>query len=280
MPRRDDDFNRDLIGVGAGSVAAGLIGAFAVDASPPNTAIATASGARSQLTNIIAAVVVLVVRAGRPPPARPPAAGDAGSHAGVHRHQAVPGGELRAIFRFDRIEFALAGRTLLVVALVGIEQGVVLAMILSLADRTRRSARPRDAILGREPGTDHWIPVDIGRPTEQVPGVLVYLVYAPLWYGNADYIRLRICHLVDAASGPVHAVIFDADGMSDIDYTGLQALRDLVTELGQQGVTIAIARASHLVHHDLKHGAFLQQLGPDHLFPSVDEAVTALEHRR
>ena len=136
--------------------------------------------------------------------------------------------ELRTILRFDRLEFALAAATLLVVALVGIEQGVLVAMILSLADRTRRSARPRDTLLGREPGTDHWIPVDIGRPTEQVPGVLVYLVYAPLWYGNADYLRFRIRDLVDAAPDPVHAVIFDATGMSDIDYTGLQALRDLV----------------------------------------------------
>jgi sulfate permease, SulP family len=73
-------------------------------------------------------------------------------------------------------------------------------------------------------------------------------------------------------------VVLDAAGVSDIDYTGLQALRDLVTELGQRGVTVAIARASHLVHHNLKHGAILQQLGPDNLFPSVDQAVAALQH--
>ena len=99
-----------------------------------------------------------------------------------------------------------------------------------------------------------------------------------MWYGNADYVRQRIRHLVDAASGPVHAVVLDAAGVSDIDYTGLLALRDLVTELRQRGVTLAIARASHLIHHDLKHGAILKQLEPDHLFPSVDQAVTALQH--
>ncbi len=182
-------------------------------------------------------------------------------------------GELRSILRFDRVEFALAAVTLLVVALVGIEQGVAVAMILSLADRTWRSARPQDTIVGREPGGDHWIPVDIGRPTEQVPGILVYLVYTPLWYGNADYLRLRIRHLVDTAAAPVHAVILDADGMSDIDYTGLETLRDLTAGVSRQGVAIGIARASHLVHHDLKHGALVAQLGPDHLYTSVEEAV-------
>jgi MFS superfamily sulfate permease-like transporter len=156
------------------------------------------------------------------------------------------------------------------------------AAILSLADRTRRSARPKDAVLGREPGTDHWIPEDIGSPTEQLPGVLVYLIYAPLWYGNADYFRLRVRHLVAAAAtpvNPVRAVIVDADGISDIDYTGLQALRDLATELRQRGVSIEIARASRLVHHDLKHGALLAQLGADHLFASVQDAVNAVERR-
>ena len=80
--------------------------------------------------------------------------------------------QLRTVLRFDRVEFALTATTLVVVALVGIEQGVALAIALSLADRTRRTARPRDAIVGREPGTDHWIPVDIGKTTEEVPGSL------------------------------------------------------------------------------------------------------------
>jgi high affinity sulfate transporter 1 len=279
VTRTQGDFNRDLIGVGAGSVAAGLIGAFPVDASPPNTAIATASGTRSQLANIMAAVLVLgVVLAATAPLADLPEAMLAATLVFIAT-KLFRVGELRTILRFDRLEFALATVTLLAVALVGIEQGVAVAMILSLADRTRRTARPRDTILGREPGTDHWIPADIGRPTEQLPGVLVYLVYAALWYGNADYFRLRVRHLVGAASSPVRAVIIDADGMSDIDYTGLQALRDLAAELGQQGVSIGIARASQLVHHDLKHGALLVQLGADHLFTSVQDAVNALQHR-
>jgi SulP family sulfate permease len=270
------DFNRDLVGIGAGSVGAGLLGAFAVDASPPNTSIVTASGARSQIAHTLAAVVVLaVVLVLTGPLAHLPQA-TLGATLIYIATRLFRVGELRTILRFDRTEFALAAAALLVVALIGIEQGVLVAMILSLADRTRRSARPRDTLLGREPGTDHWIPVDIGRPAEQVPGILVYLVYAPLWYGNADYLRLRICDLLDAATGPVRTLILDADGISDIDYTGLKALRVLAAELERRGVAIGVARASHLVHHDLKRGALLQQIGSDHLFTSVEEAVAAL----
>ena len=136
-----EDFNRDLIGVGAGSVVAGLIGAFPVDASPPNTAIATASGTRSQLANVMAAVLVLgVAVVATAPLADLPDAMLAATLVFIAT-KLFRVGELRAILAFDRLEFALATVTLLAVALIGIEQGVAVAIVLSLADRTRRSAR-------------------------------------------------------------------------------------------------------------------------------------------
>ena len=270
------DFNRDLIGVGAGSIAAGLAGAFAVDASPPNTAVTTAAGSRSQLTNAMAAVVVLgCAFALTGPLANLPQVTLAATLMFLAT-KLLRFGELRAILHFARIEFLFAGVTLLVVAFVGIEQGVLVAMALSLADRTRRSFRPRDTELGREPGTDHWIPRDIGRKTEEVPGVVVYLAYAALWYGNADYVRSRIEGLVNRAPAAVHAVIIDANAIADIDYTALQTLRGLIAELAQRKIVVGIARASHLVHHDLKHGSVLNLLGVDHLYASVAEAVAAL----
>ncbi len=186
-------------------------------------------------------------------------------------------GELRTVLRFDRLEFALAGSTLVVVALVGIEQGVLVAMVLSLADRTRRSARPRDTVLGREPGTDHWIPVDIGRTTEQVPGSSSTWstprsgTATPTTFWLHDPPARRCCASARARGGPrcrrhvrhrLHRA-FRPSGTS-------------TAELDRARVALGIARASHLVHHDLKHGALLQQLGADHLFASVDEAVDAL----
>jgi len=269
-------FNRDLVAIGAGSLGAGMIGSFAVDASPPNSAVSASAGSRSQLTNIFAALAVLVVVLAFSGALADIPEATLGATLVFIAAKLFRVGELRAILRFDRLEFALATITLLVVALVGIEQGVLAALILSLADRTRRSARPQDAVLGREPGTDHWVPLDVGQPTEQVPGILVYLVDAPLWYGNADYLRVRIGQLVEGSPEPVKAVILDAGGISDIDYTGLQALRSLALDLERRGTVVAVARASKLVHHDLKHGALLEQLGRDHLFASVDEGVVAL----
>jgi MFS superfamily sulfate permease-like transporter len=183
---------------------------------------------------------------------------------------------LRQIFGFSRWEFSVAILTGLMVAFVGIEQGVVIAMVLSLIDRTRRAARPAHAILGREVGTDHWIPVDIGHPTQLVAGVVVYLIYGPLWYGNADYVRLRIPAAIKDAPGTTHGLVLDANAISDIDFTGAQALAALATDLKADGVKMVIARTSSVVHHDLHHSGLLQVFGPDCLFESVEAAVDAL----
>jgi sulfate permease, SulP family len=271
-----EDFNRNLVALGAGSVAAGLSGSFAVNSSPPRSAVVAASGGRSQLTSVVAAAVVLgVVLLATGLLADLPQA-TLGAILVFVATRLFRLHDLISILRFDRLEFGLALVTLAAVGFFGIEQGVVVAMLLSLADRTRRSARPRDVLLGRDPGTDHWIPPDVGRPTEQVPGVMVYLIYAPVWFGNADYVRLRIRQFLDSAKGPVHALVIDADGISDIDYTGTRTISDLVVDLRQRGVTIAIARLSHLVHHDLKHSGLLKEIGPSHLFATVEDAVEAM----
>jgi MFS superfamily sulfate permease-like transporter len=270
------DFNRDLVALGAGSLVAGVSGSFAVNSSPPRTEVVRASGGRTQLTGIVAAVVALVVVLVATGLLRdlPRATLGAILVFVATRLFRIP--HFRAILHFDVLEFALAVVTLLAVALFGIEVGVVVALVISLADRTRRAARPRDVILGRVPGTDHWIPPDVGHPTEQVPGIIVYLLYAPLWYGNADYIRLRVRGIVDSVDPPVHAFILNVNAMSDIDFTGARALGDLAAELQARGVTLAIARASHLVHHDLKHSGLLQTIGSDRLFATVEDAVSAL----
>jgi sulfate permease, SulP family len=270
------ELNRDLVAVGAGSLAAGLSGSFAVNSSPPRTQVATAAGGRSQLTGVIAAALVFGVVLAATGLLKDLPEATLGAILIFIATRLFRAGDLKSILRFDRLEFALAVATLLAVSLFGIETGVVVALLLSLADRTRRAARPSGVILGREPGTDHWIPPDVGQPTEQVAGVLVYLIYAPLWYGNAEYIRLRILQMLDSAAEPIRALVLDANGMSDIDYTGVRMLGELVAELERRKVATAIARSSHLIHRELKRSGLLQNLGPDRLFATVEEAVDAL----
>ena len=138
--------------------------------------------------------------------------------------------ELRAILRFDRIEFVLAAVTMLVVALVDVKIGMGLAVTLAVLDRTRRTARPRDAVLGRLPGSSNWVLPSTGLELERLPGIVVYFLEAPMWFANADHVTARIRALVAPGTG-VDSFVLDAAAISDVDYTAGRQLTGLARDL-------------------------------------------------
>jgi sulfate permease, SulP family len=271
----DVDVGRDFLGVGAGSIVAGLAGAFPVNASPPRTAAVAAASGRSQAAGLGAAAVILLLV---------PAAGvlqdvPVAALAGVLLFVATRifhGRDLVAIARFDPFEFALAVITLLTVALIGVEQGIGVAVGLAILDRTRLSARPQLHVLGRIPHTTSWAPISSPEEPVQVPGVLVVLFATPLWYANAVHFREQLRAALARADGSPHAVVLDAIGMSDLDYTGSRSLREVLDAFDGEHITFAIARAGEHVREGLARSGLLARIGEQRLFPSVGEAVTAV----
>jgi high affinity sulfate transporter 1 len=271
------DVGRDLLGVGLGSVVAGLVGSFPVNASPPRTAAVSAAGGRTQLTSLLAAAAVIALI---------PAAGvlhdvPVAALSGVLLYIATRIfhiAELRAIARFDRVEFGLAVITLVTVALLGVEQGIAVAVALAILDRTRVSAQPRLHVLGRIPGTTSWAPLGSHERPLPVPGVVVVLFATPLWYANASHFRDQLSAALDRDRGAAaRGVVLDALGLSDIDYTGMAALRDVLDELDHAGIAFAIARAGERVRGELRRAGLSPGRIPEtRFFPDVDAAVTAL----
>lgn len=188
--------------------------------------------------------------------------------------------DLRDIARFDRFEFALALITLLSVALIGVQQGIGVAVGLAILDRTRLSARPQMHVLGRIPTTTSWAPLSSPENAQQVPGVLAVLFATPLWYANAAHFRADLAAARTRTIGPLTLIVLDAVGMSDIDYTGAQVLRQILDNLDEDHIRFAIARAGNHTRDSLQHSGLLDRIGPTHLYPTVDEAVTAPPARR
>jgi SulP family sulfate permease len=269
------DVNRDFVGAGTGSVLSGLVGSFATNASPARTAAVAAVGGRTQLAGLAAAgAVVLVI----------PAAGllrdvPLATLAGILIFVATRLfrlDELRSVFRFDRLEFGLAIVTLVTVALVGVEQGIGVAVGLAILDRTRRSARPQAYVLGKIPRTTSWAPLAHRAKPEAVPGVVVMQWLAPVYYANAASFRAEVHKALSEAPTPARALVLDADAISDIDYTGTRALHALFGELKRDGVVVGVARAVGGAPQDLARGGLVATIGRDHLFATVDDAVNAL----
>ncbi|HEU5002119.1 MAG TPA: SulP family inorganic anion transporter [Actinomycetota bacterium] len=268
--------NRDLIGLGAGSLLAGCVGAFPVDSSPPRSAVVEASGGRSQVASLVAAAGALAVIAFATGLLADLPQATLGAILLYVATRLLHVQDLRAIHRFGRAEFGLTVVTIAAVAFFGIETGVLVALVLSIAERTRLATRPQEVLMGREPGTDHWIPVDASHPTEHVPGVLVYLLMAPLWFANAQYLIEHLRDLINTAPEPVRVLIFDAAGVPDVDFTGAQALEGLLKELQAKGIAVGVARPGEVVRRNLRHSDLLATIGREHVYDDVQSAVVAL----
>jgi sulfate permease, SulP family len=268
----EEDFSKDLVGIGAGSLLAGFTASFAVDASPPRTAIVSDAGGRTQLAGLSAAAIVLVLAALAASLLDDVPHATLGAILALIGARLVRASQLRGIYRFDRIEFGLSLVTLVVVAAVNVEVGMALAVVLAVIDRTRRTARPRGAILGRVPGTSSWVDVQPGVATEQVPGVVVYALLAPVWFANADNVVARL-RAIASSNSDMRSFVLDAVGISDIDYTGGRALTGLMSEFLTAGTKVAVARASPNVTAELERIGFASVVGDNSFYASVEEAV-------
>jgi len=271
----DIDAGRDFLGVGAGSVAAGLVGSFPVNASPLRTAAVATAGGRTQAGALGAAAVMVVLI---------PFAGvlkdvPLAALAAILIFVALRLFNVRdlvAIARFSRLEFALATVTLLTVVLVGVEQGIGVAVGLAILDRIRVSARPQLHVLGRIPGSTSWQRRTLDPSAEEVPGVLVTLFATPIWYANAIRFRDEVRAALRHAPGPVRVFVLDTVGMSDIDFTGTRALSQALDLFEHEGIAFGIARAGVHLRDSLRRSGLAARIGEDHFFTTVDEAVTAL----
>jgi MFS superfamily sulfate permease-like transporter len=275
-PNVPDDVSRDFTGVGVGNLLAGVAGAFAVDASPPNTAVVAETGGRSQAAPLFAAAIVVLLAT---------FAGAVGAYVPVAALDAVLVFIAIRIFRLDdmvRIARKAKGEILLVLAaaalvvLLPIERGVGLAILLSLLHSVYLMARPACTSLVRLPGTTIWWPPERNTAGETVPGVLVFAPAAPLTFVNAEYVRERIDRALEERRD-VRLLVIEANGVALIDYTAAQTLIQMISRLRKRNIGVALARLEATAAESAANRAgLLAALGEDHVFHSVEEAVRTL----
>jgi SulP family sulfate permease len=268
---------RDFGGIGAGCILAGLIGGFAVNASPPRTAAVVSAGGGSQAVSLVAVILAAALLFG-------------GSGLLAFVPHAALGGILIAvalrIFRLNEIvniarhggsEIWLVAASILLVVGLPIETGMLASIVLSLLHSFYTVARPLCLELARAPGTTVWWPPQ-GEAGEHEPGVLVFAPAAPLNFTNAAYIRSRLVSAVEQARTPVRLVVIEASGVTDIDYTGATVLRQVVETLRAKGIQVGLARlsAERAREHAARTG-LLEAFGAERVFRSVEDAVRSFK---
>jgi MFS superfamily sulfate permease-like transporter len=186
---------------------------------------------------------------------------------------------LREIRRESPGEYALALFTAAVVVLVGVEQGIVLAMVLSLLRVVRHSYRPHTGVFVVSKG-DAWqlVPAVPGAATE--PGLVMYRFGAALFYANASQFAEEIRGLVGPAPSPTRWLVVDAEAITNVDYTAARMVRQLQQELVHCGVVLALARVSLSLKADLDRHFLTGVIGPERIFDRLHDALAAFAERK
>ena len=269
------DVNRDFVGVGAGSIASGLFGAFPVNASPPRTAIVAHTGGRSQLACLVAAAIVLALGAfGGGLLSNVPQAALAGILLFVAQH-ILRWQVFVNVYRQAPVEFALILITMAAIVALPIQAGVAIGIGLSLLHGVWSATRTQPIELQQVPGTSVWWPPVTPGPGQ--PGVLVAAFQAPLSFVNADRFKRRLGALVDAKGKGLKLVVLEASNIVEIDYTAAQALIETIAHCRKAGAVFAIARLESLrAQEALSRFGIADLVGTQRIFHSVDAAIKAL----
>lgn len=266
-----DNLSRDFVGVGLANVAAGLVGAFPVNASPARTTVTRLAGGRTKLVGLVAAVGALIVAPFASIAHSIPLAALAGVLLFV-AGRLIKISQLRAIWSISRVEFSLAILTVLGVLILGVEIGLAMAVGLAILDQTWRSAHPQMIELGRRQGTTSWEIAD-EHDVDRVDHILVVIFSADIYFANAGVFRRDLHDIMAKRPDTVHLVI-DAAAIANIDYTGLAMLKQVVADLTKDSVSVSIARATADVRRQLKKSGETS-LSSIPVYDSVDAAVSA-----
>jgi MFS superfamily sulfate permease-like transporter len=236
--------NTDLIGLAMANLGAGLSGTFVVNGSPTKTQMVDSAGGRSQLALIFTALMVLLVLLflTRPLAYMPECVLSAVVFLiGV---ELVDLQGMRRIFVQRRSEFWVALTTTLTVLVIGVEQGILLAVVLSLIDHTRHGYRPKTVVLlPTESGA--WQPQPLATGSQALPGLVVYRFTHSLYYANSQQLAEDISGLVNAANPPLRRLCIEASAIDDIDYTAAETFRSILELLKSKGIDLVMCQLAN-----------------------------------
>jgi sulfate permease, SulP family len=263
----------DLLGLGAANLAAAFSGTFVVNGSPTKTQMVDGAGGRSQLAQLFtSAVVVIVLLVATGPLAYLPTAALAAVVFLIAIELIdIPG--LRRIFAVRKVEFSVALLTTAAVVALGVQDGIVLAVIASVIDHLRHSYRPLSSVLVKSPA-GHWQPcaVEPGARTED--GLVVYRFGTSLYYANAGRLVEDVMALVTHGR-PLRWLVLDGAAIGDVDFTAASVLAQVAVRLHERKIRFAVTSMLAQVRQQLDGYGIEGVSGPDVYYDTPGQALNA-----
>ena len=266
--------NQEMIGIGAANLAAGLFQGFPVSTSGSRTAVAERAGARTQVTGVVGALLIVVMIVMLPGLFRnlpQPALAAVVITASLSLAD-IPG--TVRLWRQRRAEFMLSIAAFLGVALLGVLPGIAIAVALSILNVFRRAWWPYDTVLGRVPGVAGYHDVRSYPEARHLAGLVIYRFDAPLFFANAKTFRDEVRRL--ARTDPRQRwIIIAAEPITDVDTTAADILLELDAALDEQGTRLVFAELKDPVRRKIERYGLTRAIEPEHFFPTIEAAVAA-----
>jgi sulfate permease, SulP family len=271
--------NTDLVGLALANIGAGLTGTFVVNGSPTKTQMVDSAGGRSQLAQITTSLIVLVVLLflTRPLGYMPNVVLSAVVF--LIGLDLIDLGAMHQIYIERPSEFWVALITALAVMFIGVEEGILLAMALSLLDHVRRGYRPRNGVLVRASSGDLRM-TPVAEPGQIRPGLLVYRFNHSMYYANAEQLSQQTLALVENAEPPLQWFCIDMAAVDDVDFSAAATLRSLHGVLHRKEVRLVLVEVSDDVRAELERYGLVSLFGQSAFCETIHELVSAFETSR
>jgi high affinity sulfate transporter 1 len=272
------DENRDLVGLSLANVGAGLSGAFVVNGSPTATEMVDSAGGRCQLAQISSSVVVLLVLLFLTGPlAYMPDAVLSAVVFLICVHLIDVKG-MQKIYQERPAEFWVALITTATVVLVGVMQGIILAMFLSLVSHTRHGYRPKNAVMVPAK-SEGWKAQPVATQAQFLPGLLIYRFTHGMYYANSEILSEEVTRLVREANPALNWFCIDAAAVDDVDYSAAAVVRSLYDFLKKQGVKLIFSEVSDQVYAQLQRSEITDLMGQDAFYRTTGAVVRAYRQK-
>ena len=268
------DGNREMIGIGAANIGAGLFQGFPVSTSGSRTAVAEQSGAKTQVTGLVGALTITVMLLIAPGLLRnlPNPTLAAVVIAAALSLADIPG--TARLFRQRKAEFVLSITAFAGVALLGVLPGIAVAVALSVANVFRRLWRPHQAILGQVSGIPGYHDLTSYPDAELLDGCTIFRFDSPLIFANTRTFREGIRRLARAEPRP-RWIVVAAEPITDVDTTAADMLEDLDEELNAKGISLVFAEMKEPVREKIERYGLTRTIDPTHFFATLEESVAA-----
>jgi high affinity sulfate transporter 1 len=267
------DANQELLALGAANLAAGVTQGFSVGASGSRTAVNDQVGGRTQLVGLVSAAVIAVVLLVLTAPVEKLPTACLGSVIVAAAIGIVEPDAWRALARAGRSQVVIAVTTLAGVVVVGVLEALVVAVALSILDVVTRSARPHDAVLGYVDRLGRWANISLHPSARVEPGIVVYRLDDRLFFANARYFKGRVREAIAGAPTPTRYLVFDAEGLTGIDASGVEAVEQLVDTCRRDDIAFIVARLKSPIEDQFTATNLTDKIGAEHYVPTVQAPI-------